>query len=252
VLPILHLNGYKIANPTVLARIPRQELEYLLLGDGWQPYFVSGEEPGSMHGRMAQTLDRVFDQIAAIREHARAAVSRPRWPMIVLETPKGWTGPKFVDGVQIEGTWRAHQVPLAEVRTNPQHLRQLEEWMRSYAPTELFEANGAPTAYVRELAHRRPPDGFELTPTAARLAPLKIPLSCAGRRRAAAGSHDERGDAGTGRLVAEGPGRTTRRATSASSRPMKPLQIASMPSLDAPNWLESCAGGRNHLPAMAA
>jgi xylulose-5-phosphate/fructose-6-phosphate phosphoketolase len=177
VLPILHLNGYKIANPTVLARIPRQELEYLLLGYGWQPYFVSGEEPWSMHGRMAQTLDRVFDQIAAIREHARAAVSRPRWPMIVLETPKGWTGPKFVDGVQIEGTWRAHQVPLAEVRTNPQHLRQLEEWMRSYAPTELFAANGAPTAYVRELApvgERR----MGSNPHAnggLRLAPLKIP-----------------------------------------------------------------------------
>ncbi len=152
VLPILHLNGYKIANPTVLARIPRQELEQLLLGYGWQPYFVSGDEPWSMHAKMAQTLDRVFEQIATIREHARATVSRPRWPMVVLETPKGWTGPKFVDGVQVEGTWRAHQVPLAEVRSNPQHLRQLEEWMRSYAPTELFDANGAPTAYVRELA----------------------------------------------------------------------------------------------------
>ena len=177
VLPILHLNGYKIANPTILARIPRQELEYLLLGYGWQPYFVSGEEPWAMHGRMAQTLDRVFDQIASIREHAGAAVSRPRWPMIVLETPKGWTGPKFVDGVQIEGTWRAHQVPLAEVRSNPQHLRQLEEWMRSYAPTELFEANGAPTAYVRELSpvgDRR----MGSNPHAnggLRLAPLKIP-----------------------------------------------------------------------------
>jgi xylulose-5-phosphate/fructose-6-phosphate phosphoketolase len=177
VLPILHLNGYKIANPTILARIPRQELEYLLLGYGWQPYFVSGDEPWSMHGKMAQTLDRVFDQIATIREHARAAVSRPRWPMIVLETPKGWTGPKFVDGVPVEGTWRAHQVPLAEVRSNPQHLRQLEEWMRSYAPTELFEANGAPTAYVRELApvgDRR----MGSNPHAnggLRLAPLKIP-----------------------------------------------------------------------------
>ena len=177
VLPILHLNGYKIANPTILARIPRQELEHLLLGYGWAPYFVSGDEPWSMHGKMAQTLDRVFERIAMIREHARTAVSRPRWPMIVLETPKGWTGPKFVDGVAVEGTWRAHQVPLAEVRSNPLHLRQLEEWMRSYAPTELFDSNGAPTAYVRDLApvgDRR----MGSNPHAnggLRLAPLKIP-----------------------------------------------------------------------------
>ena len=156
VLPILHLNGYKIANPTLLARIPREELESLLVGYGWQPYFVSGEEPWSMHAKMAQTMDRLFDQIASIRERARtsAQMTRPRWPMIVLETPKGWTGPKTVDGVPVEGTWRAHQVPLAEVRTNPAHLRQLEEWMRSYCPEELFGPEGVPDPYLLELAPR--------------------------------------------------------------------------------------------------
>jgi xylulose-5-phosphate/fructose-6-phosphate phosphoketolase len=154
VLPILHLNGYKIANPTVLARIPREELTSLLIGYGWQPYFVTGEEPWSMHAQMAATLDRVFDEIASIRERARGpgSASRPRWPMIVLESPKGWTGPKMVDGVPVEGTWRAHQVPLAEVTTNAAHRCMLEEWMRSYHPDELFDANGAPTRFVLELA----------------------------------------------------------------------------------------------------
>jgi xylulose-5-phosphate/fructose-6-phosphate phosphoketolase len=157
VLPILHLNGYKIANPTVLARIPREELTSLLTGCGWQPYFVTGEEPWSMHGQMATTLDRVLDEIAVIHERARgsASASRPRWPMIVLESPKGWTGPKMVDGVRVEGTWRAHQVPLAEVTTNAAHRRMLEEWMRSYQPEELFDANGAPSGHLLELA----PDG---------------------------------------------------------------------------------------------
>ncbi len=154
VLPILHLNGYKIANPTVLARIPPEELTSLLSGYGWRPYFVSGEEPWSMHALMAATLDRVLDEIAAIRERARGSrsASRPRWPMIVLESPTGWTGPKMVDGVPVEGTWRAHQVPLAEVTTNPAHRRMLEEWMRSYRPEELFDANGAPIGFLLELA----------------------------------------------------------------------------------------------------
>jgi len=154
VLPILHLNGWKIANPTVLARIPREELTSLLTGYGWQPYFVTGEEPWSMHAQMAATFDRVFDEIALIRERAResGSVARPRWPMIVLQSPKGWTGPKMVDGVQIEGTWRAHQVPLAEVTTNAAHRRMLEEWMRSYRPEELFDANGAPSGHLLELA----------------------------------------------------------------------------------------------------
>jgi xylulose-5-phosphate/fructose-6-phosphate phosphoketolase len=154
VVPILHLNGYKIANPTVLARIPREELTSLLTGYGWRPYFVSGEEPWSMHAQMAAALDCVLDEIASIRERARGSgsASRPRWPMIVLESPKGWTGPKMVDGVPIEGTCRAHQVPLAEVTTNPAHRHMLEKWMRSYRPDELFDANGAPIGFLLELA----------------------------------------------------------------------------------------------------
>ncbi|HEV2286838.1 MAG TPA: phosphoketolase family protein, partial [Steroidobacteraceae bacterium] len=154
VLPILHLNGYKIANPTVLARIPRTELESLLVGYGWRPYFVAGDEPWSMHAQMAATLDRALDEVAAIQRRHRAGGerARPRWPMIVLESPKGWTGPKVVDGLAVEGTWRAHQVPLAQVAERPEHLRQLEAWMRSYHPEELFDGGGAPRAAVLELA----------------------------------------------------------------------------------------------------
>ncbi len=153
VLPILHLNGYKIANPTILARIPRNELESLLIGYGWQPHFVVGDDPKQMHQQMASTLDRVLDEIAAIKGEARSTdkVTRPRWPMIVLQSPKGWTGPKIVDGVQVEGTWRAHQVPLAGLATNPTHLRLLEEWLRSYRPAELFDAEGAPRPQLLEL-----------------------------------------------------------------------------------------------------
>jgi xylulose-5-phosphate/fructose-6-phosphate phosphoketolase len=154
VLPILHLNGYKIANPTVLARIPRTELESLLTGYGWQPYFVVGDEPLTMHQQMAATLEKVLDEIAAIKQRARSTdkIFRPRWPMIVLQTPKGWTGPKVVDGVQVEGTWRAHQVPLSGLAKNPAHLRMLEEWLRSYRPAELFDADGAPRPQILELA----------------------------------------------------------------------------------------------------
>src|ERR1700678_1912646 len=153
VLPILHLNGYKIANPTILARIPRAELESLLTGYGWKPYFVVGDEPAAMHQQMAATLERVLDEIAAIKKRAQGTdkIFRPRWPMIVLQSPKGWTGPKIVDGVQVEGTWRAHQVPLAGLGTNPAHLRMLEEWLRSYRPAELFDANGAPRPQILEL-----------------------------------------------------------------------------------------------------
>jgi xylulose-5-phosphate/fructose-6-phosphate phosphoketolase len=157
VLPILHLNGYKIANPTVLARIPRNELQCLFEGYGYQPYFVSGDEPHAMHQLMASTLDAVFDQIEQIQRRARGggpgALERPTWPMIVLQTPKGWTGPKEVDGLPAEGTWRAHQVPLAEIRTNPAHLRQLEEWLRSYQPEQLFDAHGR---LVKEIAALAP------------------------------------------------------------------------------------------------
>jgi xylulose-5-phosphate/fructose-6-phosphate phosphoketolase len=154
VLPILHLNGYKIANPTLLARIEPEELKEFLTGYGYHPYFVEGDEPVAMHQLMAGTLERVVDEIRRIQRRARSKgfQSRPRWPMIVLRTPKGWTGPKMVDGVQVEGTFRAHQVPLAEVRTNPAHLRQLEEWLRSYRPEELFDAGGRLQRQLAELA----------------------------------------------------------------------------------------------------
>jgi xylulose-5-phosphate/fructose-6-phosphate phosphoketolase len=154
VLPILHLNGYKIANPTLLARIEPEELKEFLTGYGYHPYFVEGDEPVAMHQLMAGTLERVVDEIRRIQRRARSKgfQSRPRWPMIVLRTPKGWTGPKIVDGVQVEGTFRAHQVPLAEVRTNPAHLRQLEEWLRSYRPEELFDAGGRLQRQLAELA----------------------------------------------------------------------------------------------------
>ena len=150
VLPILHLNGYKIANPTVLARIPENELVALLEGYGHRPIIVSGDEPEVMHRRMVEALDEAFGEIQAIQREARqaGATARPRWPMIVLRTPKGWTGPKEVDGVPVEGTWRAHQVPLAGVRDNPAHLAQLEAWLRSYRPEELFDADGRPIAEV--------------------------------------------------------------------------------------------------------
>ncbi len=143
VLPILHLNGYKIANPTVLARISREELESLLTGYGYRPYFVEGEEPVAMHQKMAATLDRVIEEIRSIQGEARASglATRPRWPMIVLKTLKGWTGPKEVDGKKTEGSWRSHQVPFGEL-TNPEHLKLLEQWMRSYRPGELFDDNG--------------------------------------------------------------------------------------------------------------
>jgi xylulose-5-phosphate/fructose-6-phosphate phosphoketolase len=146
VLPILHLNGYKIANPTVLARIGDEELTDLLTGYGYQPYLVDGDDPVAVHQRLATTMDRVFDDIAAIQQRARGekATDRPRWPMIVLRTPKGWTGPSRVDGVQVEGTWRAHQVPLNAARDDAAHLAQLGEWLRSYRPEELFGADGAP------------------------------------------------------------------------------------------------------------
>jgi xylulose-5-phosphate/fructose-6-phosphate phosphoketolase len=153
VLPILHLNGYKIANPTVLARIPRAELEALLVGFGHRPHFVEGSEPSAVHRRMAATLDAVCREIREIQRKARSGRlhSRPRWPMIVLVTPKGWTGPKRVDGRKTEGSWRSHQVPLAEIVTRPDHLRALEHWMRSYRPDELFDEAGAPKPALTAL-----------------------------------------------------------------------------------------------------
>lgn len=154
VLPILHLNGYKIANPTILARITHEELEQLFLGYGWKPYFVEGHEPDLMHEAMATTLDKVIEEIKQIQHAARVTgnKTRPRWPMIVLKSPKGWTGPKWVDGVQIEGTFHAHQIPLAVDAAHPDHLKRLEEWLKSYQPEELFDAQGRFKQEFAELA----------------------------------------------------------------------------------------------------
>jgi xylulose-5-phosphate/fructose-6-phosphate phosphoketolase len=156
VLPILHLNGYKISNPTLLARISREELDALLRGYGWTPYFVEGHEPELMHETMAATLDTVLEQIRQIQRDARVHgnPARPRWPMIVFNSPKGWTGPKIVDGQQIEGTFRAHQVPLSVSAQTPQHLPLLEQWLKSYRPEELFDANGRIKDEIAELAPR--------------------------------------------------------------------------------------------------
>jgi xylulose-5-phosphate/fructose-6-phosphate phosphoketolase len=144
VLPILHLNGYKIANPTVLARISHEELESLFIGYGYKPYFVEGSEPARMHQQMATTMDTIIAEIKAIQNDARnnGIVKRPRWPMIVLRTPKGWTGPKEVDGLKTEGFWRSHQVPVTDMATKPEHIKILETWMKSYKPDELFDENG--------------------------------------------------------------------------------------------------------------
>jgi len=153
VLPILHLNGYKIANPTVLARIPENELVSLLEGYGWQPLLVSGDEPEPVHQALAAALDEALDAIAEIQGRAReeGGASRPQWPMLVLRTPKGWTGPKEVDGLPVEGTWRSHQVPVADVRENPEHLSILEDWLRSYRPEELFDEQGRLVPELAEL-----------------------------------------------------------------------------------------------------
>jgi xylulose-5-phosphate/fructose-6-phosphate phosphoketolase len=154
VLPVLHLNGYKIANPTVLARIPHAELRALLEGYGYAPRFVEGDEPAAMHQLMAATLNEITAEIAEIQRLARedGETERPRWPMVVLRTPKGWTGPKTVDGLPAEGSFRSHQVPLADLAGNPEHLAQLEEWMRSYRPEELFDERGALRAELAALA----------------------------------------------------------------------------------------------------
>jgi len=155
VLPVLHLNGYKIAGPTVLARLPNEELTDLFVGYGYQPYFVEGDQPEPMHRLMAETLSKALAEIQQIQKDARTRgfSARPRWPMIILRTPKGWTGPKIVDGVPIEGTFRAHQVPVTDLDTKPEHLKVLEQWMKSYKPEELFDKNGR---LVPELAALAP------------------------------------------------------------------------------------------------
>ena len=154
VLPILHLNGYKIANPTLLARIPRQELESLMVGYGYKPYWVEGSDPETMHQLMAATLDTAIGEIKAIQEKARTQgySGRPQWPMIVMKTPKGWTGPKDVDGKKTEDYWRSHQVPLSEMASKPGHVQLLEDWMKSYKPEELFDENGKLIPELAELA----------------------------------------------------------------------------------------------------
>src|SRR6267154_6713072 len=158
VLPILHLNGYKIANPTILARISHEELDQLFRGYGYTPYFVEGDDPEKMHELMAATLETVIGEIRRIKAEAQpAAGERPRWPMIVLRTPKGWTCPKEIDGKRTEGYWRAHQVPMGEMHENPAHVRILEEWMKSYKPAELFDSSG-----------RLRPELFDLAPKGAR------------------------------------------------------------------------------------
>jgi xylulose-5-phosphate/fructose-6-phosphate phosphoketolase len=156
VLPILHLNGYKIANPTVLARIPKEELEQFLRGCGYNPYFVEGSDPAVMHPLMAQTLDKVIAEIRALQADARTNgfKQRPIWPMIVLKTPKGWTGPKEVDGQKTEDYWRSHQVPMGEMHSNPEHVRILEKWMRSYRPGELFDESGRFGQNLADMAPR--------------------------------------------------------------------------------------------------
>ncbi|HEY3863341.1 MAG TPA: phosphoketolase family protein [Verrucomicrobiae bacterium] len=153
VLPILHLNGYKIANPTIFARITREELEQFLRGCGWTPYFVKGHEPALMHEAMAAALDKAVEEIKSIQHAARAGkLERPRWPMIVLDSPKGWTGPKEIDGVPNEGTFHSHQVPLSDPAAHPEHLKMLEQWLKSYGPEELFDAQGRLKPELAELA----------------------------------------------------------------------------------------------------
>ena len=155
VLPILHMNGYKIANPTVLARIGYEELEHLFLGYGWKPYFIEGDDPMLMHREMSQLMDKVIEEIKGIKENAakNRDNKRPCWPMIILRSPKGWTGPKYVDGLKVEGNFRSHQVPITDPATNPGHLKQLEEWLRSYKPEELFDEKGH---LIQELADLAP------------------------------------------------------------------------------------------------
>ena len=158
VLPILHLNGYKIANPTVLARISPEELESLFVGYGYKPYMVEGADPEKMHQLMASTLDEVIEDIRGIQRQARTngVVRRPRWPMIILRTPKGWTGPKEVDGLKTEGSWRSHQVPFAEMASKPEHVKLLENWMQSYKPEELFDQNGTLRSELAQVAPMGP------------------------------------------------------------------------------------------------
>src|SRR6185437_9158375 len=154
VLPILHLNGYKIANPTISARITPEELHSLFVGFGWSPILVEGDDPWLMHQKMAAAVESCVDQIRSIQEQARRnrKPDRPRWPMIILRTPKGWSAPEELNGHKLEGSWRAHQIPIPDVSENPEHLKVLEDWMRRYKPEELFDVNGKLVPELKELA----------------------------------------------------------------------------------------------------
>ncbi len=206
VVPILHLNGYKIANPTVLARITEAELVALFEGYGYRPVVVAGSDPASMHQAFARALDDVLDDIAEIKRLGGAgSADRPRWPMIILRSPKGWTGPKEVDGKPTEGTWRSHQVPIADVRDNPRHLAQLEEWLRSYRPEELFDETGRPMRDITAQAPRGQPaherqSARQRWPTAARTGVARLPRLR--RQGARAGFHHERSDTRDGSVPA--------------------------------------------------
>ena len=224
VLPVLHLNGYKIANPTVLARIPHDELRALLEGYGHAPIFVEGSEPTEMHQAMAAALDDATGEIARIQAEARnggGSAGRPRWPMIVLRSPKGWTGPKEVDGKPAEGTFRSHQVPLSAVRTNPTHLAQLEQWMRSYRPDELFDERGAPIPELDALAP-------------------------AGDRRMGASPH------ANGGLLLRDAAACPTSASTRSTFPGRPPRRARQPACSAAGCATSCASARTPATSVCS
>ena len=230
VLPILHLNGYKISGPTVLGRASDDAIVSLLGGWGYDVHVVEGDDPPAVHASFAPTLDGCLDAITTIQRDARSHgfTERPRWPAIVLRTPKGWTGPKIVDGVPVEGTWRAHQVPISDPRDNPEHLRQLEEWMRSYRPDELFDDDGRPRAEIVAMA----PEGTKrhgVEPACQRWPAAREPRlprlhGVRGRRApsAAASTSSRRGV--SGRCCARSSCATATRRTSACSAPTRPTR----------------------------
>jgi xylulose-5-phosphate/fructose-6-phosphate phosphoketolase len=251
VLPILHLNGWKIANPTVLARIPEAELVSFLEGCGWRPLLVTGSDPEAVHRDLAAALDEALDEIAALQAEARAdgaSPTRPRWPMLVLRTPKGWTGPENVDGRPVEGTWRAHQVPVAEAREDAAHRAILEEWLRSYRPEELFDESGRLLPELAELSPSRDrrmsanphANGGELLRDLVRRTSETMPSRSISPARAWA-----RPRGCSARSCATSSPRT--RGTSASSGPTRRPRTASATSSPRPagrGWRTSCPSTR--------
>jgi xylulose-5-phosphate/fructose-6-phosphate phosphoketolase len=208
VLPILHLNGYKIANPTVLARIPHEELDQLLRGYGYTPYYVEGHEPEKMHQQMAGTLDTVIAEIRQIQAEARknGFQQRPRWPMVVLRSPKGWTGPKEVDGLKTEDYWRSHQVPMGDLQGHPKHLKILEGWMKSYKPEELFDETGRFRLELAELA----PKGER------RMGPTRTPTAASCSRRSSCPTSASTRSRSGSRVTASSKRRACRASSSAT------------------------------------